>query len=85
MNPKTISAQVLRVEQEVRRIREAWPEAKVRFTRDFLAAVAIIREPTSTYIIEVEPGETDVVTRSLWVSHRAPSTHAPEWRAGWVD
>lgn len=83
MNPKTISAQVLRVEEEVRRIREAWPEAKVRFTRDFLAAVVIIREPTSTCIIEVEPGETDVVTRSLWVSHRVP--HTPEWRTGWVD
>ena len=85
MNPKTISAQIMRVENEVHRIREAWPEAKVRFTRDFLAAVVIIREPTSTYIIEVEPGETDAVTRSLWVSHRVPAAHGPEWRTGWVD
>lgn len=83
MNPKTISAQIMRVEEEVRLIREAWPEAKVRFTRDFLAAVVIIREPTSTYIIEVEMSETGVVTRSLWVSHRVPA--APEWRTGWVD
>ena len=89
MNPKTISAQALRVEREVRRIRGAWPEAKVRFTRDFLTAVAVIREPTSTYIIEVEPTDDGVATRYLWVSHRVPigpdSTHIPQWTEGWVD
>lgn len=89
MNYKTITAQVRRVEREVRRIVAAWPDAQVRHTVDRMSAVVIIREPASTYIIEVEPGDDEVVTRSLWVSHRVPvgpdSTHIPEWTAGWVD
>lgn len=87
MNPKTPNAQMRQVGTEVLRIREAWPTAKVRFTHDFLAAVAIIREPASTYFIEVEPGDFEAKTRSLWVSHRHPiaEPYVPTWTEGWVD
>lgn len=89
MNPLTRTARSQRVEAEVRRIREAWPEAQVRYNAERVGATVVIRDPLSTYIIEVESGDTDVVTRSLWVSHRVPigpdSEHVPQWTEGWVD
>lgn len=87
MNPKTPNAQARRVRDEVDRIRCAWPLARASFGPLGLDAVVIIREPASTYIIEVEPGDHEAVTRSLWVSHRHPiaEPYIPEWADGWVD
>ena len=87
MNPKTLNAQTRQVEIEVRRIREAWPTAQVRFTLDRMAAAVTIHAETFTYFIEVEPGDHEAVTRSLWVSHRHPiaEPYIPEWTDGWVD
>lgn len=83
MNPRTPNAQRNRVRDEVRDIMDAWPTAMIRWTVDHLAAVLIIHDPLSTYIIEVDPEGT----RSLWVSHHAPigEAYTPEWTEGWVD
>lgn len=80
MNPRTPAARKLRVEQEVRRIRCAWPEARITWSSDREHAVAIIREPESTYIIEVHPGHLTADTTSLHVPDRLVTA-----REGWVD
>lgn len=87
MNTKTLTAQTRQVRDEVERIVDAWPTASVRYTLDHLAAVLIIRNPNSTYIIEVEPGDFEAKTRSLWVSHVSPIVegYVPDWTEGWVD
>lgn len=87
MNPLTPAAAKRRVEEEVRRIREAWPVAMTTWTHSRLSAVIVIRDPLSTYIIEVLAGEAEAVTRSLWVSHHEPirEGYVPEWQEGWVD
>ena len=83
MNPLTPNAVRTGVRREVALIREAWPAATVTWTPDELAATLIVRDPLSTYIIEVDRRGV----RSLWVSHRAPirEGYVPEWQEGWVD
>lgn len=85
MTPEIMDKIRLSAEREVAEIVEAWPTAKIRWTLDGLAAVAMIQSENFTYIIEVD-GD---ITRSLWVSHPgsigAGSGHAPNWTGGWVD
>lgn len=82
MNPLTLTARHQRVDAEVRRIREAWPTARVTRSADRLAAVAVIDNAHSTYIIEVDPDSS----RSLWVSFSlGGGGHTAGWRDGWVD
>lgn len=83
MNPEVLRKVKAEAEAEVAQIVEAWPTAKIRWTLDGCAAVALIQGETFTYVIEVD-GD---ITRSLWVSHRHPIVegYVPDWTDGWVD
>lgn len=80
MNPLSPNGRRNRVRQEVARIRAAWPLATFTEGDDGMSAVAIIREPVSTCIIEIDPDRV----RSLHVRHDHASA-PPEWRDGWDD
>lgn len=84
MNPLSPNAAKNRVRRELWAILAAWPTAEVTRHGDGLSAVVIIREPQSTYVIEVTPDGT----QSLHVPHRALTNglvHTPLWADGWVD
>lgn len=87
MNTKeflSLRARRAQVGAEVRNIKKAWPQARVTRGHDGLTAVAIIPNPTSTYVVEVTP----VGAQSLHIPHDASRTatgHPPQWREGWVD
>lgn len=83
MNPLTLTARHMRVDGEVRLIREAWPHARITLSSDRTTATVVIEDAGCvTYIIEVTPDGS----RSMWIKH-APdgSGQTAGWRDGWVD